>query len=166
MEFLQDLKDSRAAYKERNYTKSYDILLTVILRLEQFGVDFHENREIEDADDRSKRIIDIRQRFYDLMRGDVIDDPKIRRSYKEGASPYTDHVWNLMSLERIGDPEMLSPDFESGQIIKIVHTVSGVVMNHSDWYKVYNYLIRELDLVAPILERKIFNLLTKVGVSV
>lgn len=96
----------------------------------------------------------------------MIDDPKIRSSYKEGATPYKDHVWNLMSLERIGDPEMLPPDYDTGDIIKLVHTVSGVVMNHSDWYKVFNYLIRELDLVAPILERKIFNLLTKEGMQV
>jgi len=152
--------------KKREYSQAYDILLSVMLRLEELGMDFNVEITIEDPDNRLAQRVNLRQRFYDLMRGDIVDDPQIRASYIKGVTPYANHVWNLMALERLGEPEMLSPDFESGSVIKVVHIRSGDVMNYSDWYKVWNHLIRQLDLVVPKLERMILNALVSEGMSV
>lgn len=156
----------RAAYKKREFTEAYNILLAVMLRLEELGVDFTEEIDVIGHDNQSYGKVNLRQRFYDLMRGDIVDDPQIRASYFKGATPYANHVWNLWALEQMGEPETLPADYKTGIVIKIVHIRSGDVMNYSDWFKVWNYLIRQLDLVVPKLERKILNIIAPKGMSV
>jgi len=164
-EFIKHMAEVRDGINKREYSKSYDILLAVMLRLEELGMNFDVNIKIDDPDIPVPYKVNLRRRFYDLMRGDIVDDPMIRAAYKKGASPYANHVWNLMALEQLGDPEMLDPDPESGSVIKVVHIRSGDVINYSDWYKVWNHLIRQLDLVVPRLERMILNALSPQGMS-
>lgn len=172
LEFLDDLKASRTAYKERNYSKAYDILLNVMLRLEMLGHDFHEHVEIRDPDLKDMQPFDIRDRFYDLLRGDIKDDSRIIQGYRKEIQKsrqfYTTDVWNFMSFEMKGEPELLagSADPNDVEVIKLVHLESGGIMNMADWYKVRNYMIRELDKVAPKLERMMLSKLSKKGMAV
>lgn len=161
LEFIADLKESRSAYKERNYTKSFDILLHVMLRLERLGCNFNYVTKIEDPDTGEQQFIHIRQRFYDLMRGDILDDERIKNGYFKNVSAYENDVWNFLSLEMIGEPELLSID----PLVKVVHIKTGNILPMGDWYKVWNYLIRQLDIVAPRMERKILDYITQKGME-